>query len=78
MNKEHSAVMFNSWGHQFRFFHRSSINNAIYVPNTSKDNIDNTIDNMVEMYWRPLVSLSQQSKTHWQLIYDAGDHGNAW
>ena len=76
MNKEHSAVMFNSWGHQF-FFHRSLINNAIYVPNTSKDNIDNTIDNMVDMYWRPLVTLSQQLKTHWQLIYDAGDQGNA-
>ena len=33
---------------------------------------------MIEMYWRPLVTLSQQLKTHWQLIYDAGDQGNAW
>ena len=33
---------------------------------------------MVDMYWRPLVTLSQQLKTHWQLIHDAGDHGNTW
>ena len=29
------------------------------------------------MYWRPLATLLQQLETHWQLIHDAGDHGNA-
>ena len=30
------------------------------------------------MYWRPLATLLQQLETHWELIHDAGDHGNAW